>query len=245
MCRVVQDIRTSGKASTKEGAQPIAAQINHTRQVFHSTALDSASRGIHNSRQSPPYLVKREHVTRNVSFREPRSSVREEVSPFPLERLERGGISEPGVPFRHRVHRHVGLQSTAPFSQCPWVMSSVVLDELDREPVLGCFGRGVYQGRGTWESRVGPHVAAHEVLWLVSHVTGFWERRGSDDGGGVLVLQSPVYEFEVGLVMLSSHMLKRTVGLVREGKKVRVPTSSISTLTRASKRPAHSTGIPR
>ena len=55
------------------------------------------------------YLVKREHVTRNIPLREPRSSIREEISPLPLERLERRGISKPWVSFRHRLHRHVGL----------------------------------------------------------------------------------------------------------------------------------------
>lgn len=180
-------------------------------QAFHSTTSDSASGQIHHSNRDPkPYLVKREHVTRNVSLCEPRASIRKEVSPFPLERLERGRISEPRVPFRHHAHRHVGLQSPAPLSQRPWVMSSVVLDKLDRESVLGRFGRGVYQGRGAWERGVGPHVTAHEIFWLVGHVTGFRERCGSDDGGGVLVLQSPVNEFEVGLVVLSPHMLRRT-----------------------------------
>ena len=89
-------------------------------------------------------------------------------------------------------------------------MSSVVLDGLDREPVLGRFGRSVDQGRGTWKRRVGPHVAAHEILRLVSPVAGFWESRGSDDGGSILVLQSPVDELEVGLVVLSPHVLKVT-----------------------------------
>ena len=89
-------------------------------------------------------------------------------------------------------------------------MSTVVLDGLNREPVLCRSGRGVDQSRGTRERRVGPHIAAHEVLWLVSLVAGFWERRGSDDGGSVLVLQSPIGEPEVGLVVLSPHMLMVT-----------------------------------
>jgi len=87
-------------------------------------------------------------------------------------------------------------------------MSRVVLDGLDREPVVGCFGRRVDQSRRTRERRVGPHVAAHEVVRLVSPVMGFWERRGSDNDGGVFVLQSPIDEFEVGLVVLSPHMLE-------------------------------------
>jgi len=155
-----------------------------------------------------PHLVKREHVTRNVSLREPCSSIGKEVSPLPLERLERGVISKLGISFRHRVHRHVRLQSTTPFPQRPRVVSSVILDGLNREPVLGCFGRGVDQRRGAWERRVGPHVAAHEVLWLASPVTGLWERGRSDNSCGVLVLQSPVDELEVGLVVLSAHMLR-------------------------------------
>ena len=71
-------------------------------------------------------------------------------------------------------------------------MSSVVLDGLDREPVLGSFRRSVDQGRDARERGVRPHVAAHEVFRLVSLVPGLWERRASDDSGGVLVLQSPV-----------------------------------------------------
>ena len=89
-------------------------------------------------------------------------------------------------------------------------MSSMVLDGLDREPVLGRFGGGVDQGRGARERRVGPHVTTHEVLWLVSPVTGLWKRRGGYDSGSVLVLQSPVDELEVGLVVLSPHVLKVT-----------------------------------
>ena len=89
-------------------------------------------------------------------------------------------------------------------------MGCMVLDGLDREPVLGRLGRGVDQGRGTRERRVGPHIAAHEVLRLVSFVAGFWERRGSDDSGGIFVLQSPIDELEVGLVVLSSHVLRVT-----------------------------------
>lgn len=89
-------------------------------------------------------------------------------------------------------------------------MGSMVFDGLDREPVLGGFGGGIDQGRGARERRIGPHVAAHEVLWLVSPVTGFWKRRGGYDSSSVLVLQSPVDELEVGLVVLSAHMLKVT-----------------------------------
>ena len=87
-------------------------------------------------------------------------------------------------------------------------MRPVVLDELDREPVLGSFGRGVDQGRGARKRGVGPHVATHEVFRLVSPVASFWERSGGDDRGGVLVLQSPVDELEVGLVVLGPYMLK-------------------------------------
>ena len=89
-------------------------------------------------------------------------------------------------------------------------MSSVVLDGLDTESVLRPFCRSVDQGRGTRERRVGPHIAPHEVLWLVGPVAGFRERRGSDHSGSVLVLQSPVNELEVRLVVLSPHMLKVT-----------------------------------
>ena len=187
-------------------------------------------------------------MTRNIPLREPRSSVSEEVPPFPFERLERSGILEPRISFRHRVHRHVGLQSATPLSQRPRVMRSVVLDKLNREPVLRAFGRGVYQGSGARERGVGPHVTAHEVLRLVSPVSSFWECRGGDDCGGILVLQSPVDELEVGLVVLSSYMLKEVerMGQRSEGRNESVMlTSSISTLTKASKRPAHSRGISR
>ena len=162
-------------------------------------------------------------MTRNIPFREPRSSIGEEVSPLPLESFECGGISEPRVPFCHSVRRHINLQSATPLSQRPWVMSPVVLDGLDREPVLGSFRRGVDQGRDARERGVRPHVAAHEVFRLVSPVPGFRERRASYNGGGVLVLQSPVDELEVGLVASSPHMLEVTGGTDqldgREGRK--------------------------
>jgi len=87
-------------------------------------------------------------------------------------------------------------------------MCTVVLDELDRESVLGCFGRGVDHHWGTWERGIWKYVAAREILLLVSGVKIFWPRRTSDDSGGVLVLQSPVDEFEESLVMSRSHMLK-------------------------------------
>ena len=125
-------------------------------------------------------------------------------------------------------------------------MSRVVLDGLDREPVVGCFGRRVDQSRRARERRVGPHVAAHEVFRLVGPVMGFWERRGSDDGGGVFVLQSPIDELEVCLVVLSPHMLKGQISSV-EGREEGggALTSIISTLTKASNRPSHSIGIFR
>lgn len=87
-------------------------------------------------------------------------------------------------------------------------MSPVVLDGLDREPALRSFRRRVYQGRSARKRRVGEHVATHEVLWLVGHVTGFWERRGSNDGGSVSILQSPVDKLEVSLVVLSPDVLR-------------------------------------
>ena len=86
------------------------------------------------------YLVKREHVTRNIPLREPRSSICKEISPLSLEQLERSRISKPWVPFRHHLHHHVGLQPATPLSQRPWVMSPMVLDGLDREPTIGPFG---------------------------------------------------------------------------------------------------------
>ena len=89
-------------------------------------------------------------------------------------------------------------------------MSGEVLEELDGEPVLGRFRRSVDQGRSTWKGGVGPHVTAHEVFRLVCPVTGFWEGRASDDGGGVVILQGPVDDLEVGVVVLSAHMLVRT-----------------------------------
>ena len=76
-------------------------------QACRSAIFRSASRG--SQSRVWPYLVKREHVARNVPLRESRSGVREEISPLSLERLERGGISKPWVSFRHRLHRHVGL----------------------------------------------------------------------------------------------------------------------------------------
>jgi hypothetical protein len=187
-------------------------------------------------------------MARNVSLGKPSSSIRKKVPPLPLKRLKSGRLSEPRVPPRHRIHRHIRLQPATPLSQRPRVMSSVVLDSLNREPVPGCFRRGVYQRRGARESGVWPHVAAHEVFGLVGPVASFWEGCGGDDGGGVLVLQSPVDEFEVGLVVLSPHVLKRAEGmdqLSERGKESEAPTSNISTLTNASKRPAHSTGISR
>ena len=167
------------------------------------------------------YLVEREHVTRDVPLGESRSSIREEIPPLPLERLERGRICKPRVPFRHRLHRHVGLQSPTPLSERPRVVASVVLDGLDREPVLGRFRRGVDQRRGARQCGVWPHVSAHKVFRLVRLVPGFGEGRGGDDGGGVLVLQSPVDELEVGLVMLSAHVLEvPRVSLVkRQGRE--------------------------
>ena len=88
---------------------PMAAPINHMGQASRSATLNSASRKIHDSIKNRPYLVKREHVTRNVSLCESRSSISKQVSPFPFECLECGRISKSRIPFRHRVHRDVGL----------------------------------------------------------------------------------------------------------------------------------------
>jgi len=168
--------------------------------------------------------VKREHVTKDIPLCETRCSVGEEVPPFPPERLERGGIFEFRVSLYHRVHRHVCLESAIPFSQRPRVMRTVILDELDRESVLGCFGCGVDQSWGTRERGVGPHVAAREVLLLVSRVTIFWPRRTSNDSGGVLVLQSPVDKLEESLMVSRPHVLKVAkrmdqLGRRREGRE--------------------------
>ena len=201
----------SGESPKELQTGPAVGPINRTGQASHSTGIRfSVLQKNRRVRPPPTHLVKREHVTRNVALREPRPGVREEVPPLALKRLERGGISEPRVSPRHRLHRHVGLQPVTPFSQRPRVVTSVVLDGLDREPVLGRFGRRVDQSCRAGEGGVGPHVAAHEILWLVGPVAGLWERRGGDDGGSVLVLQSPVDEFEVGFVVLSAHMLRRT-----------------------------------
>lgn len=151
-------------------------------------------------------------MARNVSLREPRSGIREKIPPFPLKRLERGGVPETGVSLCHRVHRHVSFQPATPLSQRARVVSSVVLEELDREPVLGRLRGGVYQRRGAWERGVWPHVAAHEVFRLAGPVTSFWEGRASDDGGGVSILQSPIDELEVGIIVLSPHMLNKEGG---------------------------------
>lgn len=193
---------THTKRRTNDPPRSITWRRHPILPKFHSAPRGTANRRLW------LYLVKREHVARNIPFCEPSSGIRKKVPPFPLKRLKRCRISEPGVPLRHRIHRHIGFQSATPFSERPRIMSPVVLDELHRKTILRCLCGGVYQRCGAWKRGVWPHVSAHEVLGLVSPVTGFRERRGSDDGCGVLVFQCPVYKLEVGFVVLGAHMLR-------------------------------------
>ena len=117
-------------------------------------------------------------------------------------------------------------------------MSCVVLDELDREPVVGRLCRGIDQSRRARERGVGPHVATHEVVRLVGPVAGFWECRRGDDSGCVLVLQGPVDEPEVGLVVLSAHMLQGTDQLSgRRGVRGHRPPASLRSRRRRNDPP--------
>lgn len=80
--------------------------------------------------------------------------------------------------------------------------------------------RSTDQGCCTWETRIRPHVPAHEVFGLVRGIFRLREGRRGDNDGGIFGFQCEVDKLEVCVVVFGTDMLNHIHISMTEGDSV-------------------------